>query len=462
MDLDVLLLSRLQFAFTIGFHILFPTFTIGLGLFLVVLEARWLFWGEQGAYRLLRFWSGVFALAFGVGVVSGLVLSYELGTNWSRFSAFTGNLLGPIISYEVLTAFFLEAGFLGVMLFGWTRVSPRVHFFATCMVALGTIISAFWILSGNSWMQTPAGFAIEDGRVIATDWWAAVFNPSFPYRFAHMVVAALLASAFAIAGVAAWYLLLGVHEDFARRTFSLALWMAAVAAPAQLVIGDLHGLNTLAHQPMKIAAMEALWDTHRGVPFVLFAIPDEAGERNRAEVAIPRAGSLILTHDPDGEVKGLKEVPPEDRPPVTIVFFAFRIMLGIGMLFIAVAAVGVWLRARGRLYTARWFHRVCLWVSPLGFVAVLAGWTVTEVGRQPWIVHGLQRTADGVSLLPAASVATTLALFVAVYSVLLLAFMAFFLRMVRNGPNYTLEPPHFQDKARTLYGRLPARDTAAE
>ena len=453
MDLDVLLLSRLQFAFTIGFHILFPTLTIGLALFLVVLEAQWLFRRDELAYRLLRFWGGIFALAFGVGVVSGLVLSYQLGTNWSRFSTFSGNLLGPIISYEVLTAFFLEAGFLGIMLFGWHRVSAQVHFFATCMVALGTVISAFWILSGNSWMQTPAGFAIEAGRVVATDWWAAVFNPSFPYRFAHMVMASLLTTSFVVAGVAAWYLLRGVHEEFAPRAFSLALWMALGAAPAQVVIGDLHGLNTLHHQPMKIAAMEALWETEAPAPFVVFAIPDEAGERNRAELSIPRLGSLILTHSLDGEVKGLKEVPPQDRPPVGIVFFAFRLMVGLGFLFVAVAALGLWLRWSGGLYRRRWFLRLCVAVSPLGFVALLAGWTVTEVGRQPWVVYGLQRTADGVSLLPASSVATTLALFLVAYSVLLAAFLIFFFRMVRNGPDYATDPPHFQDKARTLYER---------
>ncbi|PWC41160.1 cytochrome ubiquinol oxidase subunit I [Azospirillum sp. TSO22-1] len=453
MDLDVLLLSRLQFAFTIGFHILFPALTIGLGLFLVVLEAQWFFRRDELAYRLLRFWAGIFALAFGVGVVSGLVLSYQLGTNWSRFSTFTGNLLGPIISYEVLTAFFLEAGFLGILLFGWHRVSPRVHFFATGMVALGTIISAFWILAGNSWMQTPAGFAVENGRVVATDWWAAVFNPSFPYRFAHMVVACLLSTSLVVGGIAAWYLLKGVHEEFARRAFSLALWMALLAAPAQVVIGDLHGLNTLQHQPVKVAAMEALWETGAPAPFVVFAIPDQQAERNHAEFSIPHLGSLILTHSLDGAVKGLKEVPPRDRPPVAIVFFAFRLMVALGMLFVLVAALGLWLRMRGGLYRARWFQRLCVAVSPLGFVALLAGWTVTEVGRQPWVVYGLQRTADGVSLLPAGSVAATLALFLLAYTVLMTAFLIFFFRMVRRGPDYVAEPPHFQDKARTLYGR---------
>ncbi len=451
MDLDMLLLSRLQFAFTIGFHILFPTLTIGLALFVAMLEGLWLFRRDEGAYRLLRFWTNIFALAFGVGVVSGLVLSYQLGTNWSRYSTFTGNLLGPIIGYEVLTAFFLEAGFLGVMLFGWHRVSRSMHFFSTVMVALGTIISAFWILSGNSWMQTPAGFAVEGGRVIATDWWAAVFNPSFPYRFAHMVMAALLATSFMVAGVSAWYLLKQVHEDFARRSFSLALWMVMVASPAQVLIGDLHGLNTLRHQPVKIAAMEALWETQAGAPFIVFALPDEAGERNRLELSIPTLGSLILTHSATGEVKGLKAVPPQDRPPVAIVFFAFRLMVGLGFLFVAVAALGLYYRWRGQVFERRWFHRLCVAVAPLGFVAMLAGWTVTEVGRQPWIVQGLLRTADGVSLLPAASVAVTLALFVTVYTVVLAAFLIFFFRMVRQGPDYVSSPPHFQDKARSLY-----------
>lgn len=451
MGLDDLLLSRAQFAFTIAFHILFPTLTIGLSLFLVALEGMWLATGREVWFRLYRFWVKVFALAFGVGVVTGIVLSYEVGTNWSRFALVTGNVLGPLMSYEVLTAFFLEAGFLGIMLFGWRRVSPGMHFLATLLVAMGTVLSAFWILSANSWMQTPAGHAMgADGRFVVADWWAAVFNPSFPYRFAHMVTASFLTTAFVVAGVSAWYRLRGRHDAVARHGLALALLAAAVAAPTQVVLGDLHGLNTLEHQPVKVAAMEALWETRRGAPFVVFALPDQEAARNRAELAIPRAGSLILTHDWNGEVRGLESVPPADRPPVAVVFIAFRIMLGIGFLFVAVAAIGLYLRWTGHLFDRPWFLRLCVAVSPLGFVAMLAGWVVTEVGRQPWTVTGLLRTADSVSPAVAGSVAASLALFVAVYAVIGLAFLAYLFRVIRDGPDVTEEPPDFQSKARTI------------
>lgn len=447
--MDALLLSRLQFAFTIGFHILFPTLTIGLGLFLVVLEGLWLKRRDPGIYRMLRFWTRVFALAFGVGVVSGLVLSYQLGTNWGRFTAVTGNVLGPLISYEVVTAFFLEAGFLGIMLFGWNRVPPRVHFLSTILVAVGTVISTFWILSANSWMHTPAGFAMDDGRMVATDWMAVVFNPSFPYRLAHMVMATLVASAFLVAGVGAWCVLRERHLDFGRRSLSFALWMAAVAAPLQVVVGDLHGLNTMEHQPVKVAAMEGHWRGDGGpVPFVLFALPDQAGERNRAEIAIPYAGSLILTHSLSGQIPALTDVPPEDRPPVAVVFWSFRLMVGLGLWFVVLAGIGLYARSRNALTQWGWYLRLLVGTAPLGFVAVLAGWVVTEVGRQPWVVYGHMRTADGVSLLPAESVAATFALFILAYGVLLAAFLTFFLRMVAKGPGATDDPPHFQNKAK--------------
>ncbi len=449
--MDALVLSRLQFAFTIGFHILFPTLTIGLGLFLVVLEALWLKRRDPGIFRLLRFWTRVFALAFGVGVVSGLVLSYELGTNWSRFSAITGNVLGPLISYEVVTAFFLEAGFLGIMLFGWNRVSPRVHFLSTALVALGTLISTFWILSANSWMHTPAGFAMDQGRMVVTDWLAVVFNPSFPYRLAHMVTATLVATAFLVAGVGAWCVLCERHLDFGRRSLSFALWMAAVAAPLQVVLGDLHGLNTLEHQPVKVAAMEGHWRNTGGpAPFLLFALPDQAGERNRAEVGIPYAGSLILTHSLSGAVPSLTDVPPEDRPPVAVVFWSFRLMVGLGVWFVLLAGIGLYARHRLALTQWRWYLRLLVGTAPLGFVAVLAGWVVTEVGRQPWLVTGHLRTADGVSLLPAESVAFTFALFILAYGVLLAAFLVFFLRMVARGPEDRDEPLDFQVKAKAV------------
>ncbi|MCW2246566.1 cytochrome d ubiquinol oxidase subunit I [Azospirillum fermentarium] len=447
--MDALLLSRLQFAFTIGFHILFPTLTIGLGLFLVVLEGLWLKRRDPGIYRMLRFWTRVFALAFGVGVVSGLVLSYQLGTNWGRFTAVTGNVLGPLISYEVVTAFFLEAGFLGIMLFGWNRVPPKIHYLSTILVAVGTLISTFWILSANSWMHTPAGFAMDGERMVVTDWMAVVFNPSFPYRLAHMVVATLVATAFLVAGVGAWCVLRDRHRDFGRRSLSFALGMAAVAAPLQVLVGDLHGLNTLEHQPAKVAAMEGHWNAHDGpAPFILFALPDQAAGRNRAEIAIPYAGSLILTHSLSGAVPTLAAVAPQDRPPVAVVFWAFRLMVGLGLWFVVLAGIGLYARRRYALTQWRWYLRLLAGTAPLGFVAVLAGWVVTEAGRQPWLVYGHLRTADGVSLVPAESVAVTFGLFILAYGVLLAAFLAFFLRMVARGPGDADDPPHFQNKAK--------------
>jgi cytochrome bd ubiquinol oxidase subunit I len=451
-DLDALLLSRIQFAFTVSFHIVFPAMTIGLAAFLVVLEGAWLRTGEAVYFTLYRFWSKLFALAFGIGVVTGLVLSYEFGTNWSRFSAAAGNVIGPLMGYEVLSAFFLEAGFLGIMLFGLQRVGPRLHFLATCMVSLGTLISMTWILSANSWMHTPAGYEIVDGTFHVSDWWAVILNPSFPYRLAHMATAAFLSAGMGVAGVCAWYLLEGRHEAFARKGFSLAMWMVAVAAPAQVVIGDLHGLNTIHHQPMKVAAMEGAWQTTRGMHMLLFAVPDQAAATNHYEVGIPRLGSLILTHHWDGEVKGLNEVPPQDRPPVAIVFYAFRVMVGIGTLLAAVGLFSLWLRYKGRLYTAPSFLRLAVGCAPLGFVAILAGWVVTEVGRQPWTVYGHLRTADSVSPVAASAVASSLGLFVLVYTVLLLAFLLYAWRAVRLGPSEELEVPLHDGRQRAAAG----------
>src|SRR5262245_48319685 len=342
MDLDATTLARIQFGFTIAFHILFPTLTIGLGVFLVGVEALWLKTRNPAYFRLYRLWAKVFALGFGMGVVSGIVLSYQFGTNFSRFSAITGPVLGPLLSYEVLTAFFVEAGFIGVMLFGWKKVGPRLHFLATCLVALGTLNSAFWILAANSWMHTPQGAVLVGGRFVPEDWWAIVFNPSFPYRLAHMVLASFLTVSFVVAGTSAWYLLKERHEEIARRGFSLALGAAAVLAPLQILAGDQHGLQVRDTQPVKVAAMEAHWETRRSAPFVIFAIPAMKAERNRFEIAIPYAGSLILTHRLDGEVKGLKEAKPQDRPPVLWVFTTFRLMVGIGFFLFAVAMLGLW------------------------------------------------------------------------------------------------------------------------
>lgn len=432
--MDALVLSRLQFALTLSYHILFPTLTIGLAWFLVILEGLWLKTGEERYKTYAKFWAKIFALAFGMGVVSGIVLSYEFGTNFSRFSAFAGDIIGPLMGYEVMSAFFLEAGFLGILLFGWNRVGPRLHFFATLMVAAGTLASAFWILAANSWMQTPTGHLIENGRAVVGDWWAIVFNPSFPYRLSHMLTASFLTGAFFVLGVGAWHARKGRDMAFACTHLKLGLAMAIVLAPLQILIGDLHGLIVREHQPVKVAAMEGLWETTRGAPMLLFAIPDAKAEENRFEVKIPRLASLILTHDAHGEVQGLKSVPASDRPPIGIVFWSFRVMVGLGMLMLLTAGLGTWLYWRGRLEKSPRYLRLATWMTPAGFVATLAGWYVAEVGRQPWVVYGLQRTADAVSPIPAGQVLHTLSLFVAVYSLLFAVFTFYLVRLIRRGP----------------------------
>jgi len=431
--MDALMLARIQFGFTIAFHIVFPAFTIGLASYLAVLEGLWLATGRAVYLRLFRHWVRIFAVAFGMGVVSGIVMSYQFGTNWSVFSDRTGPVLGPLLGYEVLSAFFLEAGFLGVMLFGMNRVGRGMHFLATLMVAGGTLFSAFWILSVNSWMQTPAGFALNAaGQYVPADWWAVVFNPSFPYRLAHMVLAAYLATALAVGAAGAWALLRDRRDEAARTMFSMAMWMAALVAPLQLVAGDLHGLNTLEHQPAKVAAMEGHFETRSGQPLILFGWPDEAAERVRWSLEIPRLGSLILTHDADGVVRGLKEWPVEDRPPVAVVFWSFRIMVALGLLMIALGAWGLYARLRGRLYVAPALHRAALVMGPTGFLAVLAGWITTEVGRQPWVVYGHMRTAEAVSAIAAPAVAASLAAFVVVYLVVFGAGTVYLLRLMRD------------------------------
>jgi cytochrome bd ubiquinol oxidase subunit I len=439
---DTVLLSRLQFAWTIGYHILWPAYTIGVSGFIVLLNFLWLR-TKRPVYRdLLRFWIHLFALGFAMGVVTGVVLSYEIGTNWSGFANATANVIGPFFTYEVLTAFFLEAGFIGVMLFGMNRVGPRFHFFACCMVALGATFSAFWILAANSWMQTPAGFTIDaEGKFQIASWWQAIFTPSLPYRFAHMVTAAYITGTFVVIGVHGFHLWRRRHVEAARVGFSLALWLAALLTPLQIIIGDQHGLNTLEYQPIKLAAIEARWETGRGVPLTLFAWPDEQQERNRWAVDIPWLGSLILTHALDGEVKGLKDVPPEQRPYVPLPFFAFRLMVGIGMALLGIALLGLWLRWRGTLFETRWFAGICAFSSPLSFIAILAGWTVTETGRQPWIVYGQLRTIDAAAPVAAPAVGASLLLFVAVYLVLLAAFFVYATRLVLAGPGASSDSP---------------------
>jgi cytochrome d ubiquinol oxidase subunit I len=432
---DGLLAARAQFAFTVAFHILWPAYTIGLSGFIAIVGALWLRTGRRVYRDLLRFWIRLFALGFAMGVVTGIVLSYEIGTNWSEFARRTANVIGPFFAYEVLIAFFLEAGFIGIMLFGMNRVRPALHVFACCAVAVGAMASAFWILAANSWMHTPAGFSLDaDGVFHVVSWWDAIFTPSFPYRFAHMVTAAYITGLFVVVGVSGFYLWQRRHLEFARTGLSIAMWMLLVLVPAQIVIGDMHGLNTLKHQPIKVAAMEGDWETRRGQPLVLFAWPNERTESNDHEISIPKLGSLILTHDWDGEVVGLKSVPPEERPPVPIVFFAFRVMVGIGVILLAIVLTGAVLRWRGRMYDTRWFSIACAFSSPLPFVAVLAGWIVTESGRQPYVVYGLLRTADAVSPVASAAVFGSLMLFVIVYTVLLFAFFLYAARLVLRGP----------------------------
>jgi cytochrome d ubiquinol oxidase subunit I len=434
-NLDPTLLARIQFAFTISFHILFPAFTIGLASWLAVLEWRWLKTGNPVYADVYRMWVKIFAVTFGMGVVSGVVMSFQFGTNWSRFADAGGSVLGPLLGYEVLTAFFLEASFLGVMLFGWNRVSPRMHFAATVIVAVGTLISAFWILSANSWMQTPQGFRIgADGLLYPTGWLQVIFNPSFPYRFVHMITAAYLTTAFTIAGIGAFYLWRRRHVKHARVMFGMAMIMAIFVAPMQLVLGDLHGLNTFKHQPAKVAAMEGLWETRLGAPLVLFGWPDQEEEMTKYALEIPKMSSLILTHDLDGEVKGLKEWPADERPPAAWVFWTFRIMVGIGILMIATGVIAIVLYFRKRLFDTRWFQYGCMALTPAGFIAVLAGWFVTEVGRQPWIVHNLMRTQDATSPVMGTSIAISLAAFIIVYVFVFGAGSYYILSLIGKGP----------------------------
>jgi cytochrome d ubiquinol oxidase subunit I len=435
-NLDALLLARIQFGFTVSFHIVFPAITIGLASYLAVLEACWLRTQRTVFRDLYQFWLRIFAVTFGMGVVSGLVMAYQFGTNWSYFSDFAGSVTGPLLAYEVLTAFFLEAGFLGVMLFGWTRVGPGLHFFATLMVAIGTLISATWILASNSWMHTPAGYAIADGRIVPTDWIAVIFNPSFPYRLAHMGVAAYLATALMVGASGAWHLLRGRDDAAIRMMTSMAMWMLLLVAPLQAVIGDAHGLNTLEYQPAKIAAIEGHWENVPGeaVPLTLFGWPDMAREKTLYAVDIPHLGSLILTHRWDGQFPGLKEFPPGDRPNSTIVFWTFRVMVGMGLLMILLGLWAGWARWRGTLYQSRSLLWCTLAMGPAGLIAILAGWFTTEIGRQPWVVHGVMRTADAVSGHGTTELSITLALFVIVYFTVFGAGLGFVLRLIAKGP----------------------------
>jgi cytochrome d ubiquinol oxidase subunit I len=435
--IDAFHLARVQFGFTIAFHITFPAFSIGLASYLMVLEALWLRTGKQVYLDLFKYWIKIFSIGFAMGVVSGLVMSYQFGTNWSQYAAKAGPVIGPVMAYEVLTAFFLEAGFLGVMLFGMDRVGRKLHMFATCMVAGGTFLSAFWILSVNSWMQTPAGFGVgADGRMFPTDYWQVVFNPSVFVRVPHMVLASYLIVAFIVGSVGAYHLLRGRATPAVRTMFSMAMWMAAIVAPLQIAMGDIHGLNTLEHQPMKIAAMEGDFDPSgpNGAPLILFGLPNMTEERTDYKVAIPHASSLILTHTWNGRVPGLKEVPPADRPYAPVVFWTFRAMVGIGFLMFGLGLFSLLARWRGRLFTNRWLHRAALVMGPAPIVAMLCGWMTTEIGRQPYTVYGVLRTADSMSPIALPGVATSLAVFAVVYFTVFGAGVMVMLRMMAKPP----------------------------
>ncbi len=435
LDLDPVLLARIQFAFTISFHIVFPAFTIGLASWLAVLEWRWLKTGDQIYKELYKMWIKIFAVCFGMGVVSGVVMSYQFGTNWSVFSDKVGNVIGPLLGYEVLTAFFLEASFLGIMLFGWGRVSKKMHFTSTCIVAVGTFISAFWIISANSWMQTPQGYEIgANGLLYPTSWLEIIFNPSFSYRLAHMLIAAYLTTAFTVSGISAYYLWRNIHVKHAKIMFVMAMIMAVFVSPIQLFVGDAHGLNTLEHQPAKVAAMEGVWETEHGAGLRIFAIPDQKNATNHYELIIPKLASLILTHSLDGEIKGLKEWKAEDRPPVAIVFWSFRIMVAIGfaMIFTGIAAIILFFRKK--LFETKWFQYWCMAMTPSGFIALLAGWFVTEVGRQPYVAYGVIRTSDGISPVISEQIAITLLLFIITYIFVFGAGSFYIIKLIRKGP----------------------------
>jgi len=434
--LTALELARIQFGFTISFHIIFPAITIGLASYLTVLEGLWL-WKKDVVYlELYRFWSQIFAVTFAMGVVSGLVMAYQFGTNWSHYSAFAGSITGPLLTNEVLTAFFLEAGFLGVMLFGWKKVGPGLHFFSTMMVATGTLISATWILASNSWMQTPQGFEIVNGRVVPVDWLKVIFNPSFPYRLAHMTVAAYLATALIVGASGAWHLLKRRDTPAVRTMLSMAMWLVLIVTPVQIALGDAHGIVTREHQPAKIAAMEGHWQNEPGasVPLILFGWPDMAAETTRYAVEVPHLGSLILTHSWNGQFAGLKDFAPDDRPDSTIVFWTFRIMAGLGFLMALLGLWSAWARWHKVFFESRNFLRFALVMGPAGLIAIIAGWLTTEIGRQPWVVYGVLRTRDAVSNHSALELSVTLIMFIVLYAAVFGTGISYMLKLVAKGP----------------------------
>lgn len=461
-ELDPVILARIQFAFTISFHFIFPAFSIGLASYLMVLEGLWLKTGKGVYANLYRYWLKIFAVAFGMGVVSGVVMSYQFGTNWSVFATKAGPVIGPLMAYEVLTAFFLEAGFLGVMLFGINKVGKGLHFFATCMVALGTLISATWIISVNSWMHTPAGYAINaKGQFVpAGSWLEIIFNPSFPYRLVHTVIASYLTTALVVGAVGAWHLLKDRSNPGARKMFSMAMWMAAIVTPIQILAGDAHGLNTLEHQPVKVLAMEGHYEpSPDGASLILFGFPSNEDERVHYELAVPRLGSLILKHDPDAPLPGLKDYPKDLWPPTPVVFWSFRIMVGLGFAMLGLGLWSLFARARKKLYDWTWLHRAAVAMGPAGFVAVIAGWVTTEVGRQPFTVYGLLRTAESHSPLAAPAVAASLLAFIVVYFGAFGAGTMYVLKMMGKPPS-AAEPEPAKVPQRAA-GITPAAGVAA-
>ncbi|SRR5579883_135780 len=435
MHLDPLVLSRLQFAWVVAFHILLPAFTVGLASYIAVLEGMHFVTKKEIYFRISVFWTKIFAISFGMGVVSGIVMPFQFGTNWSRYADATANILSPLLGYEGLTAFFLEASFLGVLLFGRHLVPRWAHFVAALMVALGTLLSTFWILSANSWMQTPAGFKMVDGRFFPTDWLAIIFNPSFPYRFSHNVTGFYITTGFVVIAVGAYLIRQKKFTEEGRVMFSMTFWLLSVLVPLQIVLGDMHGLNTFKYQPAKLAAIEAHWSPERRAPLTLFAIPDQKDETNHDVIEVPLLGSIILTHDLNGEVPGLKQFPADQRAPVAIPFFSFRIMVGLGFLMLGVIMLSWWLRLRHRLFEAHWFLRLCQWFAPIGFITVIAGWVTTEVGRQPWTVYGLLRTANSVSpSLTGFDVILSLIGYMLVYIIIFPVGIILMARVVRKGP----------------------------
>ena len=459
--LDPVILSRLQFFWVVSFHILLPAFTVGLACYIATLESLYLASRDQTYLRISVFWTRVFAVSFGLGVVSEIVMPFQFGTNWSRFSDTTANVIGPLMAYEGLTAFFLEASFLGVLLFGRSLVPPWAHCFAALMVAVGTLFSSFWILAANSWMQTPAGYELIDGRFHAVDWVAAIFNPSLPYRLSHVVTAFLVTTGFVVVAVAAHHLRRGRAVSECRNMLSMTLWLLTALVPLQILLGDLHGLNTFHHQPAKIAGMEGHWETQSGAPLILLGWPDQQAETTRWTIEVPYLGSLILAHELNGTIRGLKEWLPQDRPPAAIIFWSFRVMAGIGFLMLGLIIIANWLRWKGRLYETDWFLCICEACLPLGFVAVIAGWVTTESGRQPWVVYGLLRTADAVTpSLTGGNVFTSLVVYIAVYLVVYPVTLYYMVALMRAGP----VPATAEEVERPIEGLqrpAPARAAAA-